>query len=178
MYTWFALGCFLVLMFAVVFQDFKQRAISAYLPILIFIASFLYAYSLFEIQEVGFSTAINIIILSTQFLLLYLYIRIFKKKGTLTNTYLGWGDILFLLALSPLFSPLNFVFFNLAAFILVAVGYLLYFALNTKADKHIPLAGLVALLAIPTTLILKVSNVQYSMYNDYWLMNNLNMIYG
>ncbi|MBS1614232.1 MAG: hypothetical protein JST49_15540 [Bacteroidetes bacterium] len=117
----------------------------------------------------------NIILLSFQFLLLYLYVRIFKKTENLTNSYLGWGDILFLLALSPLFAPFNFILFNLAAFVSVAIGYYLYPILNPNADKHIPLAGLVAILAGAAMLYLKTTHLYNTMYDNYWLINALNI---
>lgn len=175
MYTWLILGCFILLMFTTTVQDFKNRSISAFLPVLILISSFLYAYSLFELADVAISTTINLVLLSFQFTILYLYVRIFKKAENLTNSYLGWGDILFLLALSPLFGPLNFILFNLAVFVSIAIGYYMYTILNPNADKHIPLAGLVAIVAGPTMLFLKITNLSPAMYDNYWLMNALNI---
>lgn len=175
MLTWLALSCLMVLMMVVAIQDFRDRAISAYLPLLVFISSFLYAYCWVETRELATITALNISLLLFQFAILYLYVRIFKKADSLTESYLGWGDILFLLALSPLFSPLNFIIFNLLAFVLVAVGYLLYTQINKNANKHIPLAGLFALLLGPALLIIKITNMQYEVYNDYWLLNKLSM---
>lgn len=175
MYTWLMLICFIALMLTTAIQDFKNRAISAFLPVLIFVVSFLYAYFLFGFPDVAISTGMNIILLSFQFLLLYLYVRIFKKTENLTNSYLGWGDILFLLALSPLFAPFNFILFNLAAFVSVAIGYYLYPILNPNADKHIPLAGLVAILAGAAMLYLKTTHLYNTMYDNYWLINALNI---
>lgn len=175
MCAWLILSCFVLLMALVAMQDFKSRAISAYLPIFVFISSFVYSCCWFDIQEVAISTIINFALLSFQFALLYLYVRIFKKANDLTDSYLGWGDILFLLALGPLFSPLNFVLFNLLCFISIALGYFTYTGLSPKADRHIPLAGLVAIITAFSVSFLNLTNLNNAMYDNYWLINTLSL---
>lgn len=175
MWAWLILSCFVLLMALVAIQDFESRAISAYLPVLVFIFSFLYSCYWFDIQEVTISTIINVALLFFQFALLYLYVRIFKEADDLTDSYLGWGDILFLLALGPLFSPLNFVLFNLVCFISIALGYFIYTGLNPKGDRHIPLAGLVAIITAFSVSFLNLTNLHNAMYDNYWLINTLGL---
>lgn len=172
---WFGSCLLVVLLCVVIVQDFKHRAISAVLPAIILIVSFLHTYNLIGIEATITITLSNIAILSFQFALLYLYVRIIKKAPDLTNSYLGWGDILFLLALSPLLSPLNFILFNLLAFTITAICYLTYGIINREINKHIPLAGIVALHMALFILLCELKQWYYYVYNDYWLIDT---IYG
>lgn len=169
--TWLSCATLVALMAITAIQDFKSRAISAVLPALIFIIAFLHSYNLIGIELTATITISNIALLSVQFLLLYLYVRIVKKSTDITNTYLGWGDILFLIALSPMLSPFNFILFNLFAFIITVIAYLTYSLINKKINRHIPLAGIVALHMAIFILLCEIKQWYFYAYNDYWLID-------
>ncbi|PTQ92456.1 hypothetical protein C8P68_11256 [Mucilaginibacter yixingensis] len=87
--------------------------------------------------------AVNLIFLFVQLGLVSLYFSIKNKTWTnITSELLGWGDILFLCALAFYLPVVNFIVFYLSSLLLI----LLYWVLRKPNNRHIPLAGLQALL--------------------------------
>ena len=132
---------FLVLIFL---QDLKFRAVYwFYFPIL-FALSFYEKMEVITVSEIG----VNLFFLVVLLLGLTLYVS-FKEKRfvNITKGFFSIGDILFLIAISPLFSLMNFVlFFTIGTFftlLLHAVSMLFKFK-----NKTIPFAGYMSLLLV------------------------------
>lgn len=78
-------------------------------------------------------------------LTLYLFVRN-RKLVKLTQGYFSWGDILFLLAILPLFDTLSFIYFFTVGTLLSLIihGATMLF----KKQKNVPYAGYMAIASI------------------------------
>lgn len=121
------------------YQDFKDRAISWFLPILIFVLGCI------DFFTVGTWSAkqplLSLMFLLVQMSIVYGYFSI--KKGTfkinLTNDLLGWGDILFFVAMIPFFDFKTYLTLFISGLIFSLIGHQI---LNKiQPNKSIPLAG-------------------------------------
>lgn len=131
----------LILLF-IFFQDLKLRAVYWFLFPIVLALSVWVGLETSNLENMLWS--FSFFIFSMGFLTLYLSL----KQGKLINItkgFFSWGDILFLLAIIPLFSfHLYLMFFTLGT-----IGTLLIHAivlLVSKGDKTIPFAGYMSLL--------------------------------
>lgn len=110
----------------------------------------------------------NIAFLGFQFLLVWLYFSLKAKRFiNVTNTMIGWGDILFLVSLAFYFSLLNFIVFYIGSLVLALLIALV--GSFYSSDKKIPLAGLQALIF---ALFLTSARLFFHldlMSDNYWL---------
>ena len=132
-----------------VIEDFRKREISWPLVVLVFILLFIQNYIQLSLNETIKQISFNLFIVLIQLSSILFYIKL--KKGfseKVIDVYLGWGDLLLLIAFSPAFSPGSFLVFMLMVFLftLIVYGLLLIFKINHK--KEIPLAGIFALFFI------------------------------
>ncbi len=130
----------------VVFQDFRQRAISWLLipGLLVLFAAM--AISANNLNDAAFNGLINLAFVAIQLICLTAWFSLKNRKFTnIVNSYLGIGDILFFCVLCLAFSPVNFIFFYLGSLILTIIGFVSYSGLRKESNKEIPLAGAMAL---------------------------------
>ncbi|VVU99584.1 MULTISPECIES: prepilin peptidase [Mesonia] len=116
-----------------VYQDFKHRHIHIVVLIVLFLLSAYLGVKL----NLGYKNLIynvTFILINIVGLIIYYSIKSRKIYNPL-NVTLGWGDVLFFFAISPIFSLKNFILFFILALILTLV-----FTRLTR-DKYIPLAG-------------------------------------
>ena len=91
---------------------------------------------------------INLAFIFLQLLFLTIYFSIRQKQVIdITKAYLGWGDILFWIALSFLFSPLNFFSFYFISMLLSLISALVIRGIRKEAST-IPLAGIQAFVLV------------------------------
>ena len=147
----------ITILIPIIVEDFKYRKIS-----LIWLTSILITGVLIQMTtDVQFyyivsNTFVNLCIVAINYGILFLYFSIKNKRIiNLGNHYLGIGDLFFLISVSFLFSPLNFI-----CFILFSLFFSLTFSLFAKLIlsnkfKTIPLAGLqsLCLILLLTTLL-------------------------
>ena len=127
---------------SIVYQDFKQRAISWYWPVLLLLSSF-YCGWLTSGKEMFFNAVMNLFFLLVVLLCVTLYFSLKSKKLiSVFDVFVGWGDVLFLVALVPLFHPLDYVLFYTLSTIVS-----LFVALVMKG-KEIPFAGILSALLL------------------------------
>ncbi len=134
-----------VLLGIVAYQDFKDRAISAWLLLTFLILSFWLGSYQLRISELLLNGLINLGFISLQLALISIYFSI--RNGYLVNIadrYIGWGDILFFIPLATLFSTSYFILFYVLALMVSLVGFLIYKQLIHRQVATIPLAGLMA----------------------------------
>tara|TARA_Y100000589_G_scaffold116955_1_gene110832 strand:+ start:5527 stop:5976 length:450 start_codon:yes stop_codon:yes gene_type:complete len=94
-----------ILLFGITaYQDFKDRAISWYLPLLIFSVGLIGDFVKGSVLWKDYIASLCFVTL--QITLLYGYLAIKKKaiKINLTGDFLGWGDLLFFVAVIPYFT--------------------------------------------------------------------------
>ena len=139
---------FVGLLFSLVFiviEDFKIRRVRIAWFGFVFLFASTYAYYFIGLEKLLLYSVINLGFLSIQALLLVGYFILKHKRWiNLTESYIGWGDVLFMLVIVSLFSPLSFILYYLSSLIL-ALCIVLIYSLKGKALTQIPLAGIQAL---------------------------------
>jgi hypothetical protein len=165
-------GYFLGLVFLlIIYQDFKERAISAWTIPFLFLLSLYLAWT-DDIWEACF-LLYNLSFIGIQLLGVSLYFSIKHRQWiNVTKDYLGLGDVLFFLAITPLFAPLQFCSFFIGSLLFILVGAGIYH-LSINKLKTIPLAGAMSLCWLLYMAFLSYYNL--SSYNDWSL---LQYIYG
>jgi hypothetical protein len=140
LYTGLVIGLITVFL-----QDLKHRHIHVLLPILLFIIS----YIIFKKKQfLGYEVvAYNILFVLLTLVLLVTYMSI-KNKSYLNpfENYFGLGDLLFYIAITPLFVTYNYILFFILS-MLFSVVLQLVFSKSMKV-KTVPLAGFSALFLI------------------------------
>lgn len=137
-------------------QDYKFRAVSWYLFALTFIVNVIYGFTLYDnfsmiIRNIVFNCGISLII----FIAIYFYALIrFKviSPRRFFNSYLGLGDLLYIITLTPVFSAEHFVFFLTLAFAASIFIYLVTLAFK-RQEQTVPLAGNMSLCFISFIII-------------------------
>ena len=131
-------------LFACVYQDIKDRMIHVLWFVVIFSATISVNY---VFANNWFDTLLSLIFLGVNVSVLFVYISLKNKKITnILETHLGLGDILFFIAVIPLFSVRNFVLFFILGMFVSMTLHLLF----NRFQKHltIPLAGYLSLFLI------------------------------
>ena len=129
----------IVLFGVTAYQDFKDRAISWYLPLLILLLGLIGAFVNETILWRDYLASLSFVVL--QIAGLYVYLAIKKKsiKINLTGDFLGWGDLLFFVAMIPYFEFKEYVVLLITGMVLslLAQKIVQFFY---RSDS-IPLAG-------------------------------------
>ncbi|MBD3639229.1 MAG: hypothetical protein HUJ25_17870 [Crocinitomicaceae bacterium] len=144
------------------FQDNKGRSIH----LLLLIA--LGAVNILLFAQTTFSW--NIVLLNALFtitvlVLLVLYLSL--KEGRLVNifkTHFGLGDLVFLLAITPLFSNRNFILFFITGIVFSGCTHVLMSQLK-RTGETVPLAGYLAIYLIALKVVGICTNMNV-FYND------------
>ena len=130
-----------ILLGITLFQDVKYRGVHWSVFPLLLAGTAIYRVGLIDWLHVGYNLLFLIVLMST----LTLYLSL--KQGFIVNItrgYFSWGDILFLLAIIPLFDlrgyMLLFVFGTFSTLIIHGIVHLF------KKQNSVPYAGYMALL--------------------------------
>jgi hypothetical protein len=135
----------LVILLLMAVQDLRSRSIMLLLFFILSSLTIFSAVSHHSAEKVLITFFINSVFLSMHIMAIFIYL--FVKHKRLVNPFrehLGIGDLLFWVAISPAFSPLNFVLGFLSS-VLFAIAVSLFLRYGRTADKTVPLAGLQAL---------------------------------
>ena len=162
----------LVILLLIFYQDLRFQAVSwIFFLFVLLINSFLAVKSL-PLSDILFSVVIIILFIFFQFTIIYLFSWVkFKKRINIFNSVFGLGDLLFLLMITPIFSPLNFILFFIASLIFTLLIFAILKGFNLLKAKKIPLAGLQSLFLF--LLILSQIFIKFSLYNDYYILKYL-----
>lgn len=159
---------FCILLAVVSYQDFKDRAIDWFLPILLIGNALLLHFQLLSGFQWTYIFA-NLAIVFIQLFVLFIYFSI--KSGNITNIVnrqLGLGDILFFIPLAALFSPLHFIAFFVVSLMLTLLSVVLLRFIKKIDNTRIPLAGAMSLVLIIWLVCARFFNI--NLYDDYfWL---------
>ncbi|NRA13347.1 MAG: hypothetical protein HRT57_15480 [Crocinitomicaceae bacterium] len=130
-----------ILLGITLFQDVKYRGVHWSVFPLLLIGTAVYRDGQFDWLHVGYNLIFLIVLMSA----LTLYLSL--KQGVIVNItrgYFSWGDILFLLAIIPLFElrgyMVLFVFGTIATLLIHSIVHLF------KKQKSIPYAGYMAMI--------------------------------
>lgn len=134
----------IILLLSITYQDIKYRAVWWILFPLTLILQIFIALSIETPVVIINYFLINLIIVSIQLLVLFVYFYL-KNRGRqeiriILLSKLGLGDILFFVILAAAFSTYNFVI----AFVLLLILSLIVAAFTFKKNRAIPLAGIMA----------------------------------
>lgn len=157
------------------YQDIKYRAVSWHLFPIVLVISIAITVHYISLELLVKYSLINVGVILFQITCLTVYFSLRLNKFTdITKTHLGWGDILFFICISPLFSPVNFiVFLFTSTFIALLVMLVIKFFSGNK-PVTIPLAGILSLILVP--LILQLLCKEYiELNNDIQMIKILNL---
>ena len=142
-----------ILLTAIAYTDFKDRAVPVFLLLALLLTSFLNTF-----LQVDITTALWQLFTNTALVLLLLgslliYYRL--KQGSfkqVVNQKLGLGDIVFWLAITPLFSLVNFILFFVSSLLAVLLIMIVRIA-SGRPVTLVPLAGYQALVLMVIMII-------------------------
>jgi hypothetical protein len=139
----------------IAFEDFRYLGVNWLAFPTLFILSVLYTFFSHTIRVEFLLFNIGIIVLQMGGIALYFFFK--YKTLDIINTKIGLGDILFLIAITPLFHPIFFVLFLLLSLISTLI-FLLNF---TDINKHVPLAGYLSIMLILLLIGSKIFNLNF-----------------
>ena len=163
---------FILLLLFITFQDFRYKAVSWILFPIGFITAGIITYVEIPFSDLLFNSLINSLFIAFQMavILVFSWIK-FKQVKNIFSQIFGLGDLLFLIMICPLFSPVNFVFFYILSLAFSLCLYLILKYFKLYIDSKIPLAGFQSFfLAI---LLLSNFFITFSLSNDYILFEYL-----
>jgi hypothetical protein len=126
---------------AIAYTDFKERAVPVYLLTGLLVICFITTVLQTDIAAAFLQLAINtgVILFLLGGLLVYYRFRQ-ASFNKVINQKLGIGDVAFWIAVAPLFSLFNFIFFLISSLIIVLLFVIIRIAFK-KPVALIPLAG-------------------------------------
>jgi hypothetical protein len=151
-----------IVLAAIIYQDFRYRAVSVY-----WLCGTLALTVIYSVWLNGWAAAftnggINLALIVVQIAGVFLYFSLKLKKFTnIINQQLGSGDLLFYGVVAFSFSPVNFILFSLAAYIIILVVFLVLKTFGYR--KNIPLAGCLAFFM----LIIIILNAGFHIFEPY-----------
>jgi len=128
-------------------QDIRSHSVYWFLFPLLAAGLFILKLQNQSLGDAWLPIAINISFLTLQLFILSVYFSVKSKRWiNVTQTLLGWGDILFLLSIAFYLSVLNYLFFYVASLLVILSFWLIRNLVTQNKFNPIPLAGLQALI--------------------------------
>lgn len=133
----------ITLLLIIFYQDVRYRAVMWFLFPLLAGACIWYNYEFLEWKTVLFNGLFVVFLLGS----LTVYVSIRKKELTaIWKGFFSWGDILFILAVTPLFETIQYIYFFTFGTILTLVIHLSFS--RGERRKTIPYAGYLSLVSV------------------------------
>lgn len=152
----FLTGATIFLLCALVYQDFRFRSVSwVLLPALYVLIFWTASFNSSALHVLKNSLQNSFFVLfQLGLVIIYFYVRKRSIKN-FTVTVMGWGDILFFFAITPLCSLLNYILFLTGSMLLILLYYMTLKIFHKIALRShaIPLAGILAALLIVLQLL-------------------------
>lgn len=143
-------------LFFVLYSDIKYRTIHVFLPIFLFCLSLLVNYFNEDLSFYDIVYNIGFVLINILGLIVYFSL----KEKTFTNpidTLIGFGDIVFFIAITPLFNLKEYVLFFIVGLLFSLLIHSVIFLF--KKNKAIPLAGYLALFLVMNLVIKNVLQI-------------------
>ncbi len=137
-----------IILIVISFQDFKYRAISWYLPLVLGATLFFLKTDNEDVSATLIVIALNIVLLTVSIIGIVIYYSMKEKKlVNIFDTYIGWGDILMLYVFCFGFSFFNFILFYFLSLLLSIILYSTFLIIK-KEIKLIPFAATMSISAL------------------------------
>ncbi len=165
--------CIVLLILAI--QDFRLRAVHWLLFPVLLILVVCDSLRHLNLREYISGTAINLMIVVIQGVILYVYYSLHGKTFShIVNRLIGTGDLIFIIIMAFAFSWTGFIFFYIAGLLFALIYWMIRLVITRDRPGLIPLAGLLAVYMI----ILMIAGVFIPEINrNASLINNL-ILYG
>lgn len=138
----------------IVFQDFKYRAVHWIMFPLLWILLVIDSVISLKLRDYISGTAINLLIIFIQVLILYTYYLLQGKNLKLIESrIMGAGDVLFIFIMAFAFTWTSFMFYYIAGLLFALLAWLIFRKLFKEQTGLVPLAGLLALYMIIIMLV-------------------------
>ena len=139
----------LVIILVVLYQDMKSREVSFILFPMLFLLNAYITGTVKPIEMVVSDMLMILGFITIQLLVIVLYLLLkFRKVINPFSGFIGTGDLLFWLAIAPLFSFINFVLFFVLSLSFSAIAFITFKSIfkpeSITKSKFIPLAGMQA----------------------------------
>lgn len=125
------------------YQDLRHRAVWWFLFPSLFLVNVSYFLETLNWLDVAISLLFIVFLMIS--LTLYLSLKM-KKLVLVWNGFFSWGDLLFIVAITPLFTWINFIYFFTFGTVLVLLIHLI--ASKFLKDQTVPYAGYLSLATI------------------------------
>jgi len=150
------------------YQDFYFRAVSPWPLLTVFVLLVFRGTEILGIEVALISSGTNLFLLAIELLFIFLYIKIKKGKDeTVMDKYLGWGDVVFFLAIIPAFLPFSFMAFLLTSLFLIILVYAFFSMTKIKHNRLIPLAGILSLFFVFVLVIENTTGINLTYTNSF-----------
>ncbi len=174
----FFFTCFAFLLSAIAYQDFRYGKISVWILISLL---FVIILGWFFGAVSGIHNSFQNIAVNAAFILFLLagigvYFILTRGLTKIMDNYIGWGDVIFLIIVSGLFSPVNFLLFCLLSFTSALILYGVVQLLRPKINREIPLAGILSVVLL-LGLSLKYLNVNFNLQEDSFFLDKLALLW-
>jgi uncharacterized membrane protein len=131
------------LLLIIFYQDMRHRAVMWVLFPVLFCLSIWYDYKNLQWDNLLFNVAFIVFLLGA----LTLYVSIRQKKLTaIWQGFFSWGDILFIVAITPLFEIFQYIYFFTFGTLLVLLLHVLF--VRYSKNKTVPYAGYLSLITL------------------------------
>ena len=137
----------LVLLLSIFIQDICSYSVLWIFFPLLFCSLVLLSANRLDKMIVVTNIILNLVFIIVQFALVTIYFYIKTKKWlNITTELIGWGDILFLMCITPAFSFPNYLFFYIFSLFVSLILTISLLRTRNKNINKIPLAGFQSLI--------------------------------
>ncbi|HIA12588.1 MAG TPA: hypothetical protein EYN69_11040 [Flavobacteriales bacterium] len=160
----------------IIYQDFKFRAVSWVVFPILFMLAVINGVQYVGTAELMRSSLINIGFVVAIFISLTIYFSIKNRSFTnIIDNQIGVADLLLLLVICTVFSPVNFLIYYVSSLFLITLVSAGYIILKQNTKAEIPLAaGFSATLIC--ILVFQMSSVDVNLYDDMLALQVLNKL--
>ncbi len=141
-------GLLICVLLVITYQDMQFRSIHSFTLFMVLGLSIWRTCCLNDISMVLYEPVYILSFLAVQYLLVQLYFRIRKKTWIKLDEQIGWGDVLLLLAIVPLFSWQGYTLFYVVSLFVALVMHGSVYLLKRPSNKQIPLAAYISIVLI------------------------------
>ena len=164
------------LLSVVIYQDFKYRAVSWIVFPVLFVVSLMLALGEINGFQLMQGAMVNLSLVALIFIGLTIYFSVKEKALTnIINKYIGIADLLLLMVIALLFSPVNFIMYYVISLVIITAGSAVYLISKKNVNAEIPLAGAFSIVLIACIVYAGITG-DINFYNDEFVMELLNPI--
>ena len=140
----------------IAYQDFRSRAFYTILIPLLIASNVVTATLAFESTVFWYTIKYNTIFIGLLMMALLLIMALREGSLKFSSPKIGWGDILLIITIIPLFLPDLFRLVFLCSALSGLIFGMLYKRIRNKAEVRVPLAGLMSVVCAGLLILDKV----------------------